>query len=173
MRACDQSVLHGAAAVDSYVLFGGKVVECCGESSCVAQGCRVWRRVVECGAELSGVPASVGVCRDGVSRDGVVAGTVWSAGTVLSAGTMLSAGTDRVSWEGSSQPGRGQPGRIESAGTANSSNGNQLGRIESAGTWSAGTDLVSWDGSSQPGLCRHVGGSCRRLSEGCVKSTLL
>ena len=59
---------------------------------------------------------------------------------------MRSAGTGRVSWDGSSQPVRGQPGWIESAGTdrvsryAVSRDGSsQLGRIESAGTRSAGT----------------------------------
>ena len=57
---------------------------------------------------------------------------------------MRSAGTDRVSWDGSNQPVRGQPGRIESSGTD---------RVSS--TRSAGTDRVSWDGSSQTVRCQR------------------
>ncbi len=68
-----------AAAVDDYVRFGGRVVDCGAELSSMAQRCRVWRRVFECGAELLG------------SAGTVSAGT-WSGGTVLSAGT-VSAGT--------------------------------------------------------------------------------
>ena len=58
-----------AAAVDDYVRFGGRVVDCGAELSSVAQRCRVWRRVVECSAELL------------VSAGTVSAGT-WSGGTV-------------------------------------------------------------------------------------------
>ena len=63
-----------AAAVDDYVRFGGRVVDCGAELSSVAQRCRVRRRVV-------------GVCRDGVSRDvvgrdGVVSRDVfWAVGS--------------------------------------------------------------------------------------------
>ena len=77
-----------------------------------------------------------------------------SAGTVLSAGTMLSAGTVRVSWDGSNQPARGQPGRIESAGTAISWDGSsqpgrgQPGRIESAGTDRVSRDCVGLVGGA-------------------------
>ena len=74
-RACARVEVSGmAAAVDDYVRFGGRVVDCGAELSSVAQSCQVRRRVVKCAAELL-----------------VSAGT-WSGGTVLSAGTE-SAGT--------------------------------------------------------------------------------
>ena len=41
-----------SVAMSSYVLFGGRVVEC------VAESVRLWRTVVECGAELSSVAQS-------------------------------------------------------------------------------------------------------------------
>ena len=110
-----------------------RVVECGAELSSVAQTCRVWRRVVECGAELSGL--------DGITRDVVSAGTV-------SAGTWCQPGR-RVSRDGVSRsvsvwtlylPGRCQPGRG-----------------------------VRRDGVSQD----VVSGGTVSAAEGCVKSTLL
>ena len=63
-----------AAAVDDYVRFGGRVVDCGAELSSVAQICRVWRRVVECGAKLSSAAQSCwclpGRCQPGRGRAG-------------------------------------------------------------------------------------------------------
>ena len=92
MRACAHAcvarveVSGMAAAIDDYVRFGGRVVDCgqschvCAEMSSVAQSCRVRRRVV--GVCRDGVSWDVVgrdgvVSRDGVSRDGVSRDVFW------------------------------------------------------------------------------------------------